>query len=210
MGFVAVVDYGMGNLDSVRRAFEVLGATAVVTSDPADLADADRIVLPGVGAFGVAMDHLRERGLEAALADAVVVGGAPFLGICLGMQLMAATGTEHGHHTGLGWIPGSVTRLVPTPADPRVPHVGWNEVHRCDTTSGHPLLSGIDDDSDFYFVHSYRFECDDEASAVARTPYAGGFTSVVQASATAFGVQFHPEKSQRAGQALLRNFLSIG
>ncbi len=114
MSFVAVVDYGMGNLDSVRRALEVCGAIVVVTSDPADLADADRIVLPGVGAFGVAMDNLRSLGLDAALAEQVVDLGAPFLGICLGMQLMASRSTEHGDHVGLGWIAGTVDRLVPT------------------------------------------------------------------------------------------------
>ena len=203
MGFVAVVDYGMGNLDSVRRALEVGGATVVVTSDPEDLAEADRIVLPGVGAFGIAMDNLRERGLDQALREQVVEQGAPFLGICLGMQLMAATGSEHGSHQGLGWIPGSVDRLEPTVEDPRIPHVGWNEVH---PTVDHPLFDGVEADRDFYFVHSYAFRCDQPAEALATTPYAGGFTSVVGRD-NYVGVQFHPEKSQQVGHALLANFL---
>lgn len=203
MGFVAVVDYGMGNLDSVRRALEVAGANVRVTSDPADLADADRIVLPGVGAFGIAMDNLRTLGLDQALTEQVQLG-APFLGICLGMQLMATTGTEHGTHQGLGWVPATVARLQPTATDPRVPHVGWNEVH---PTSTHPVLAGLDQDHDFYFVHSYAVVCDDPAASVATTPYVGGFTSVISAG-SAIGVQFHPEKSQLVGRQLLENFLA--
>jgi glutamine amidotransferase len=204
VAFVAVVDYGMGNLDSVRRALEVCGATVAVTDDPADLADADRIVLPGVGAFAMAMDHLRDRGLADALRDQVLDQGAPFLGICLGMQLLATTGSEHGRHEGLGWIGGSVDRLVPTEADPRVPHVGWNEVH---PTVDHPIFAGVEPDRDCYFVHSYAFACSDPADSLATTPYAGGFTSVVGRD-NVVGVQFHPEKSQQVGQQLLRNFLA--
>lgn len=204
MTFVAVVDYGMANLDSVRRALEVQGATVVVTSDPGDLADADRIILPGVGAFGIAMDNLRERGLDRALTEQVIEQGAPFLGICLGMQLMASSSVEHGEHTGLGWVPGRVVRLEPTTEDPRIPHVGWNEVH---PTVDHPLFAGVEADRDFYFVHSFHFACDDPATSLAATPYTGGFTSVVGAD-NAVGVQFHPEKSQQVGQVLLKNFLS--
>lgn len=204
MSVVAVIDYGMGNLDSVRRALEVAGAKVIVTSDPADLDDVDRIVLPGVGAFGVAMDNLRTRGLDTALTDQVQGQRVPFLGICLGMQLMATTGTEHGDQVGLGWIPGSVTRLIPTATDPRVPHVGWNEVH---PTTEHALFAGVDADRDFYFVHSYAFACEDPAHSLATTPYADGFTSVVGLG-NALGVQFHPEKSQQVGQVLLKNFLA--
>jgi len=207
VGYVAVVDYGMGNLDSVRRAFEVLGATVRVTGDPADLAGADRIVLPGVGAFGVAMENLRARGLDEALTEQVIALGAPFLGICLGMQLMATTGREHGDHRGLGWVPAVVDRLVATPSDPRIPHVGWNEV---DPVAVHPLFVGVEPQRDFYFVHSFHVRCDDPASVVATTPYAGGFASVIGAgSGVAFGVQFHPEKSQRVGRTLLENFLKV-
>lgn len=204
MAFVAVVDYGMGNLDSVRRALEVCGATVRVTDDPDALADADRIVLPGVGAFGVAMENLRARGLVDALTTQVVELGAPFLGICLGMQLMAARGTEHGVHEGLGWVPGTVDRLVPTAADPRVPHVGWNEVH---PTADHPIFAGIEPDRDVYFVHSYAVACDVADHALATTPYAGGFCSVIGVG-SAVGTQFHPEKSQQVGHRLLANWLA--
>ncbi len=204
MGFVAVVDYGMGNIDSVRRALEVAGATVVVTGDPDDLADADRIVLPGVGAFGVAMANLRRSGLDAALTEQVVGQGAPFLGICLGMQLMATSGSEHGDHEGLGWVEATVDRMVPTPSDPRVPHVGWNEVH---PVRDHPVLEGIEADRDFYFVHSFAVRCADDGDRLATTPYGGGFTSAI-ARGSAVGVQFHPEKSQGVGQALIRAFLA--
>jgi len=200
---VAVVDYGMGNLDSVRRALEVCGATVRVTGRPEDLAVADRLVLPGVGAFGAAMDNLRERGLEAALTAEVIDSGAPCLGICLGMQLMATNSSEHGNHEGLGWVAGTVDRLVATPDSPRIPHVGWNEVH---PTVAHPLVDGLDADHDFYFVHSFAFATDDPADTLATTPYAGGFTSVVGHS-NIVGVQFHPEKSQDVGRRLLTNFL---
>lgn len=204
MGFVALVDYGMGNLDSVRRALEVQGATVVVTSDPDDLAEADRIILPGVGAFGIAMENLRERGLDKALTEQVINQGAPFLGICLGMQLMATSSTEHGDQTGLGWVPGHVVRLEATEADPRIPHVGWNEVH---PDVDHPLFAGVETDRDFYFVHSFHFSSEDDATSLATTPYCGGFTSVVGLG-NAVGVQFHPEKSQQVGQVLLKNFLA--
>lgn len=204
MGTVAVVAYGMGNIDSVRRALEVAGATVVVTDDPDDLSDVDRIVLPGVGAFGEAMDNLRSRGLDEALTAQVVNEGVPFLGICLGMQVMAGRGSEHGDHEGLAWVGGSVDRLDPPNADERVPHVGWNEVH---PVGEHPILRGVESDRDFYFVHSYAMRCDDPADVAATTPYAGGFTSIVTRP-NAVGVQFHPEKSQQAGQVLLQNFLA--
>jgi glutamine amidotransferase len=201
-GTSALVDYGMGNLDSVQRALEVAGATVRVTADPADLAAADRIVLPGVGAFGVAMANLRDRGLDEALTTEVIDKGAPFLGICLGMQLMATSSAEHGEHRGLGWVDARVERLEPS-AGERVPHVGWNEV---DPISDHPLLAGIEPGHDCYFVHSYAMRCAHDADVVATTPYAGGFTSVV-ARGTACGMQFHPEKSQRVGKAILANFV---
>lgn len=204
MPTVAVVDHGMGNLDSVRRGLTDAGADVVVTSNGADLDVADRIVLPGVGAFGAAMDRLRGLGLDVALERNVIDAGVPFLGICLGMQLLATTGTEGGRHDGLGWIGGTVVRIEPTAEDPRVPHVGWNEV---DPVQEHPLLDGIAAGADCYFVHSYRVACDDPSHVVATTPYAGGVTAIVGRDNIA-GVQFHPEKSQRVGAALLRNFLA--
>lgn len=200
---VAVVDYGMCNLDSVRRALEECGAEPYVTDDPADLRRADRIVLPGVGSFADAMAALRARGLDEALTEEVVSGKAPFLGVCLGMQLMAEHGEEGGGAAGLGWIPGTVRRLVPTAQDRRVPHVGWNELV---PTRESELFAGLGERPDFYFVHSYWLDCA-PADVAATTAYCGGATAVVQRD-NMFGVQFHPEKSQRNGFALLRNFLA--
>jgi glutamine amidotransferase len=201
---VAIVDYGMCNLDSVRRAFEEVGARPYVTDDPGDLDIADRIVLPGVGAFPDAMRNLRARGLDEALAKQVWEKGAPFLGVCLGMQLMAAVGEEVETTDGLGWIDAKCVRFVATETDRRVPHVGWNEV-----TPAHasPLFAGIPPRTDFYFVHSFHVVCSPE-HVLATTPYCDGFVSAVQRE-QAFGVQFHPEKSQRFGLRLLENFLAV-
>jgi glutamine amidotransferase len=201
---VVVVDYGVCNLDSVRRAIEECGASAVVSGDPADLARADRILLPGVGAFPVAMRNLAERGLDVALIREAEAG-APVLGICLGMQILATKGTEAGGADGLGLVPATVERLEPTDTEQRIPHVGWNEVT---AVPDHPLFAGIAPATDFYFVHSFHVRCVDDASVAATTPYMGGFTSAVSRG-TVHGVQFHPEKSQTAGFALLRNFLRL-
>jgi imidazole glycerol-phosphate synthase subunit HisH len=200
---VAIIDTGLCNLDSIRRALEECGAKTVVTDDPGDLHAVDRIVLPGVGAFPDAMTRLRERGLDDALRQEVLVDGAPLLGVCLGMQLLADRGEESGGAAGLGFVRGTVRRLVPSDAE-RVPHMGWNEVHdRRDPR----LLAGIADDADFYFVHSFHLVCDDPSDVAATTPYCGGFTSVVERD-NIFGVQFHPEKSQRHGFELLQRFLA--
>ncbi len=202
---VAIVDYGLCNLDSVRRAFETLGAQAFVTDVPAELAHADRIVLPGVGAFPDAMRNLRARGLDEALGLQVLEAGAPFLGVCLGMQLLAALGHEVEETKGLGWFDGDATRLVPTVGERRVPHVGWNEVRLARDS---PLFAGIPPEADFYFVHSFHVECAHDDDVLATTPYCGGFTSALQREHV-YGVQFHPEKSQRYGLALLKNFLAV-
>ncbi|MEZ5379147.1 MAG: imidazole glycerol phosphate synthase subunit HisH [Acidimicrobiales bacterium] len=211
MNRVAIVDYGLCNLDSVRRAVEECGGTATVTSDPADLRVADRIILPGVGSFAAAAANLQRSGLADELTEQVMSLQAPFLGICLGMQLMLTVGVEGstdgaGETKGLGWIDGRVERLAPTPDDPRIPHVGWNEVHRTEVDA--PLLDSIDDGADVYFVHSFHARCSDDRQVIATTPYAGGFVSAV-ANGNAFGVQFHPEKSQTVGFAILRRFLEI-
>lgn len=202
MSFVAVVDYGMCNLDSMRRALEECGANPRVTDDPLELEQAERIVLPGVGAFADAIHNLRERKLDQALKTQAAQQ-IPVLGVCLGMQLLAARGSEGGINEGLGLIPGEIVKLNPTADSPRIPHVGWNEVT---PNREHPLFRGIGSGKDFYFVHSYRFHCADAADALAATPYCGGFTSAV-ARGHVMGVQFHPEKSQKTGFALLRNFL---
>lgn len=202
---VAVVDYGMCNLDSVRRALEEVGGRVVVTNEAADVESADVIVLPGVGAFPDAMRHVRERDLDKVLEQQVLVEAAPFLGICLGMQLLASVGYEGQETAGLGWIDGAVRRLVATEQDRRIPHAGWNEVHAAE---GSPLFAGIPPGSDFYFVHSYHLACDLPSDVAATTPYCGGFTSAVSRD-NMHAVQFHPEKSQRNGLRLLQNFLAL-
>lgn len=199
---VAIIDYGMCNLGSVRRAFEECGADAMVTEDPGDLRDASHVVLPGVGAYGDGMANIRGRGWDAAIRRAAVEDGVPLLGICLGMQLLSSRGFESGDTEGLGLIPGEVVRLVPTSGE-RIPHVGWNEVHH---QAGDPLYEGILDGMDFYFVHSYHFRAADPAHVSARTPYCGGFAASVR-SGNVFGTQFHPEKSSLSGFRLIRNFL---
>jgi imidazole glycerol-phosphate synthase subunit HisH len=202
---VAIVDYGLCNLDSVQRAFETLGAKAFITDVPDALDQADRIVLPGVGAFPDAMRNLRARGLDDALGCQVLEEGAPFLGVCLGMQLLAAVGQEVEESKGLGWIDARVVRLAATATERRIPHVGWNEVRPTRESS---LFDGIPPGADFYFVHSFHLACADAADVLATTPYCGGFASAVQREHV-YGVQFHPEKSQQWGLRLLKNFLSV-
>lgn len=200
---VAIVNYGAGNLDSVARAVAESGGIPLITSNPADLATASHIILPGVGSFHSCMAELQARGFEPALNEQVIGHGVPFLGICLGMQLLARRGTEGGETAGLGWIDGDVVRL---PADngTRIPHVGWNEV-LLDRPSA--FFDGVESGSDFYFVHSYHLRCCDPNQVLAHTPYCGGFVSAVQ-KGNIIGVQFHPEKSQRFGMILYQNFLS--
>lgn len=202
---VAVVDHGLCNLDSIARAIEHCGGEPARATRPGDLTDVRRIVLPGVGAFPAAMARLDELGLTAALDDAVRHDGVPVLGICLGMQLMLTVGEEGAETKGFGWIDGRVTRLVPA-ADERVPHVGWNTVQ---ALPGAAPFTGLSEDADFYFVHSYHVVPDDPADIAATTPFAGGFVSAV-VRGHCWGVQFHPEKSQTAGFAVLRSFLGSG
>ncbi|MDD5085022.1 MAG: imidazole glycerol phosphate synthase subunit HisH [Candidatus Omnitrophica bacterium] len=202
---VVVVDYGMGNLGSVRRSLEECGAKVLVSGDPSDLESASRVILPGVGAFADGMAHLRERGWIEALKRNIREAQIPLLGICLGMQLLADKGYEGGQTEGLGLVPGVVKRFEPGEPTVRIPHVGWNEVH---ITRPNPLFSGIPDNCDFYFVHSYYFVSEDDGSVVATTPFCGGFASAVM-EGSVFGVQFHPEKSSRHGFCLLRNFLKV-
>jgi glutamine amidotransferase len=202
---VAVVDYGMGNVDSVVRAIEECGATAVLARSAKDFEGVTRIVLPGVGSFAAAMRNLQQRELVPALTDCVLGNGIPFLGICLGMQLLANIGYEGGETQGLGWIDGEIHRLASNGNGERIPHVGWNTVNILNDC---PLLRGIPHGKDFYFVHSYTLRCKEPRQIVARTEYCGGFPSIV-AKEHIFGVQFHPEKSQRLGLQLLRNFLAV-
>ena len=205
MNRVAIVDYGLCNIDSVARAVEECGAKPTITSSPEDLRAADRIILPGVGAFPDAIANLRSDDLDAALQEQVIDEKAPFLGICLGMQLLATVGEEVTTTKGLGFVSATVRRLQPTERDRRVPHIGWNEVN---PVEGSRLLQGIEPGTDFYFVHSFHVVCDDASDVAATTPYCGGFTSSVERG-NVFGVQFHPEKSQDAGFVVLRNFLAV-
>ncbi len=202
---VAIADYGMGNVDSVARAVEECGGRPLVTSDGGDLETANYIILPGVGAFADGMRNIRRRGLDLVLREQVIQKRIPVLGLCLGMQLLATKGWEGGETDGLGLIDGEVKRLEPDGANTRIPHVGWNEVI---FTQDVLLFRGIPSGGDFYFVHSYHFVCKNEAQVLARTPYCGGIASVVGRDKI-FGVQFHPEKSQRLGLQLLRNFLTL-
>jgi glutamine amidotransferase len=193
---LALVDYGAGNLRSAARALERAGARVVVTDDPAVIAGAARIVLPGVGAFAQCIGQLREKtGIEAALNEAV---NGPFLGICVGMQLLASEGHEHGVHTGLGWLPGKVERLTPSDPTLKIPHMGWNRV---DAVNGADVPSG-----DAYFVHSYAFTPEDAADVQAVSDHGGRFAAIVKRGHIT-GVQFHPEKSQAYGLAFLSNWL---
>lgn len=205
MNRVAIVDYGMCNLDSIARAVEECGGAPLVTERPEELETANRIILPGVGAFPDAMHNLRRRSLDLALYEQVIGRQIPFLGICLGMQLLAERGWEVEETEGLGWIEGEVRRLDPTPEERRIPHIGWNQV---DLTGESRLFKGIPSGKDFYFVHSFHLCCREERDVAAYTPYCGRFVSAIERPPL-FGVQFHPEKSQRIGFQLLKNFLAI-
>ena len=200
---VAIIDYGLCNLDSIRRAVEMCGGEPEVTDDPDALGVANLLILPGVGAFGVAMSNLKMRGMNQAIREQVSAG-TPLLGICLGMQLLASRSSEGGDFEGLNLIPGDVELLKEQARNERIPHIGWNSVRQ--ERPGDPLFSSIVTDTDFYFVHSYHVICKNSADVVAATPYCGEFTSVIRREQVV-GTQFHPEKSQRAGFCLLTNFL---
>jgi glutamine amidotransferase len=201
---VGIVNYGFGNIGSVRRALDELHVVPVVADTPAALLGCDRIILPGVGAFGEAMASLRNGGWVEPLQHQVRDAGVPLLGICLGMQLLAASSDEDGHHDGLGFVRGVVRRLDAFGCGLRIPHVGWNEV-RFDERAA--LFAGIPQESDFYFVHSFALDASDP-SVCATTSYGGLISAAVQ-DGRVFGTQFHPEKSSRAGRRLLRNFLDV-
>ncbi|MGQ9627219.1 MAG: imidazole glycerol phosphate synthase subunit HisH [Anaerolineae bacterium] len=198
---IAIVDYGMGNLRSVQKAFERVGAETVVTSDPAHIAEAQAVVLPGVGAFGDAMENLRRAGLDGAVLQ-VIEEGRPFLGICLGMQILFEEGEEMGLHKGLGVFGGRVVRFD---TELKVPHVGWNQIHiRLET----PLLQGVPNDSYAYFIHSYYARPSEPEIILATTDYGIDYASIVGRD-NVFGIQFHPEKSQEVGLKILGNFVRL-
>ena len=205
MNVVAIVDYGMCNLDSVARAVEECGGSPLVTHRAGDLATANRIILPGVGAFSDAMHNIKARSLDIILTEQVLENRIPFLGICLGMQLLMTIGWEGGETAGLGWIEGEVQRLEPFGEDTRIPHIGWNEVNIARES---PLFADIGSARDFYFVHSYHVCPQAQHDTIAYTPYGKGFVSAIQRDMI-FGVQFHPEKSQRLGFHVIKNFLAL-
>jgi len=196
---IAIIDYGVGNLRSVEKALEAVGAEAVVTNDPARIRDAARLVLPGVGAFGECAARLRQSGMDDLVLEAVEQA-KPVIGLCVGLQLMFDEGHEFGVHKGLGLMRGRVVRFPE--GGPRVPQIGWNQIERA---SDHPLLKGIDNGTYFYFVHSYYIEADDPADILGVTEYGIRYPSVCGRRSIC-GVQFHPEKSQTAGLKLLANF----
>jgi glutamine amidotransferase len=206
----AIIDYGSGNLRSAAKAFEraaaehAVAGPIVVTSRPEEVAAADRIVLPGVGAFADCRRGLAAvPGLEAALCEAVVLRGRPFLGICVGMQLMAERGREFETVTGLGWIGGDVVAIEPSDPGLKIPHMGWNELLPC---AEHPVLAGLAAGTHVYFVHSYCLRPADPADCLAETDYGGRLAAAIGRD-NLFGTQFHPEKSQMAGLRLIANFL---
>ena len=207
---VAIVDYGSGNLRSAAKAFEraarenEIPAEVNVTSAPEAIAAADSIVLPGVGAFADCRRGLMAvSGLEAALHEAVMIRARPFLGICVGMQLLADAGREFETVEGLGWIGGDVAPIEPADPALKIPHMGWNQI---EPRSAHPLLAGLGIGVHAYFVHSYHFRLADTADLVASTDYGGPLAAVIGHDNLA-GTQFHPEKSQEGGLRLIRNFL---
>ena len=210
---VAIVDYGSGNLHSAAKAFERAAQDAglqqpiVVTNDPSVVAAADRVVLPGVGAFADCRRGLDAvNGMVAALQEAVRRKGRPFFGICVGMQLLAERGREYEVTPGLGWIAGEVDRIAPNDPSLKIPHMGWNTLN---VDRAHPLLDGLTlgpQGLHAYFVHSYELKVADRADLVAEADYGGPVTAIV-ARDNIVGTQFHPEKSQRLGLALIANFL---
>lgn len=199
---VGIVDYGMGNLRSVAGAVEKLGHTAEISAGVDALGACDKLILPGVGAFGDAMANLAARGLVDGLENLVRARGKKLLGICLGAQLVARRSAEFGDTKGFGWVESDVVR-IDEGEGVRVPHVGWNRVRR---TRGCVLFEGIPDDALFYFVHSYRIDTQDRDAVAGECDYGAPFAAVLE-KGNVFGAQFHPEKSQRHGLRLLANFL---
>ncbi|MCH2095854.1 MAG: imidazole glycerol phosphate synthase subunit HisH [Rhodobacteraceae bacterium] len=204
----AIIDYESGNLHSAEKAFQrmakdVNGGTVVVTSDPDTVARADRLVLPGDGAFPACAKALRASGVLEALLESVQEKARPFLGICVGMQLMARTGHEYENVDGLNWIDGSVRRITPSTPGLKVPHMGWNDLQ---ITTPHPVLDGVKTGDHAYFVHSYQMQLGTQDQRLAHVDYGGDVTAIVGRD-TMLGFQFHPEKSADAGLRMIGNFL---
>ncbi len=200
-----IIDYGMGNLRSVQKAFERIGEPAIISSQAAEIATATRMVLPGVGAFQDAIAALRQHDLIGVIKDHIDAD-RPFLGICLGLQLLMDMSHEDGAHEGLGIIPGTVQRFK-LPMEYKIPHMGWNQLE-CSSQPDHGLLRGLGPEPWFYFVHSYHVVPEDQSWIAATTDYGRPFVSVV-ARHNVMATQFHPEKSQACGMQLLKNFLAV-
>ena len=205
---VVIIDYGSGNLHSAEKSFArmagPLGIDTIVSADPEAVRRAERVMLPGVGAYGDCAAGLAAvPGLREALIERVIDGGAPFLGVCVGMQLMTEIGRERGEYQGLGWVPGEVVHLTPDDPDLKIPHMGWNALT---DLAAHPLWDGIAPGGHGYFVHSYHALPRDPAHILATAEYGGPLTAAIGRD-NLFGVQFHPEKSQKVGLQLIDNFL---
>lgn len=202
---IAIVDYNMGNLASVQNAFTKLGCQTVVESDPSKFGNYDKLILPGVGAFGDAMKHLQERNMVEPLRE-YAASGKYMLGICLGMQLLFESSQEFGENEGLGLIKGHVTAFDSSKFDEplKVPHMGWNRMF----TSQHPLFTNLDEEHYLYFVHTYHVNCTDKDDIIGRTNYGYEFTSAV-AHGNIMGIQPHPEKSHENGLKILKNFIDL-
>lgn len=204
----AIIDYESGNLHSAEKAFQRMAqetgaGDVVVTGDPETIARADRLVLPGDGAFPACSTALRRSGCFEAMIESVQTRGRPFLGICVGMQLLAKTGHEYALTDGLGWIDGEVTRITPSDPALKVPHMGWNDLA---IDRPHPVLEGVETGDHVYFVHSYQMQMTDPAQRIAHADYGGDVTAIVGRD-TMLGFQFHPEKSAATGLRMIANFL---
>ena len=209
---ITIIDYGIGNLRSIEKAFQAVGASVLRTDDLDEIAKAEHLVLPGVGAFGACIREIRSRAVEEAMRD-VIDRGVPFLGVCVGMQLLFDESLEHGTHRGLGLLPGQVVHFHKAmnghgdAKDLKVPHMGWNVLQ---PTRSSPLFNGLDEGGEpfVYFVHSYHAVADEESDVLATSEYGHSFPAVVQRD-NVFGVQFHPEKSQYHGLRILENFAGM-
>jgi imidazole glycerol-phosphate synthase subunit HisH len=202
---IAIIDYGMGNIGSVRRKLDRIGAPSIITSDSKEIKSCSKLILPGVGHFGKAANELKIRGLWKVLDEAVLTDKKPILGICLGMQLMAGW-SEEGEVNGLGWFDAEVVRFrISDPHRFKVPHIGWNNAATIKESS---IFKGISQDAMFYFVHSYHLSSNSKNDILTKTVYDYSFISSIQKD-NIFGVQFHPEKSHDAGERLLRNFVNL-
>lgn len=201
---VCIIDYSAGNIGSVANALDEIGCNFVVSNKKDDLESSDKIILPGVGAFSYGMNNLKRLGLVEILNKEVIENKKPILGICLGMQLFAKKGFENGENPGLGWIDGSVKRILPNDMTLKVPHVGWNSV---DFNKESKIFSGVQDHTSFYFVHSYFFDTKD-FNITSKFEYGGNFTASIEKN-NIYGLQFHPEKSSENGLHMLRNFVEV-